>query len=326
MQRGDEWETTPVAALNTFCQGATLTFRAVVKPEDSCSVVWQDEAGKEIGSSDTLKHSFPNSTSLQTTTLYAFCKGSSSLEKKTVSIAFIQNSHVTVSAEGGYQPPTPKLSACSPGAVAAEDMELNVNACLTDGQWNARLDDLNGMYSSQSMLVPPASDVNGNTTQNNFCQQVKGLLGWGLNNGSCDAYEEQWNSLEAVQAHERVHEQDMLPALESAIPICQQSVENNLKIDDTVGMTPNMAGSLLNDIHNGIFKTIKGWCIAEWGRISKDMGDKAHECRTRRAERPFYNQRISEICTLATEKGWRTLEPENCLECTNPPLALPICD
>ena len=131
LQRCDDWETMPVAALNAVCQGATLTFRAVVTPAGGCSVVWQDEAGQVIGSGTEWSYAFPTSQ-----TISAMCQGTA--QQQSASIIIIENPKITSEQVLAQKTTTCAIPVerCILGYVCKNIVDISISACLGNKDGN----------------------------------------------------------------------------------------------------------------------------------------------------------------------------------------------
>ena len=311
LKRGDGWETTPVEALQSVCQGATLTFRAVVEPAGGCTVVWTDSEGTAIGTGEMLTHSFPASH-----TIAARCQDAPASEKRSVLATVLDNSLLSedsIAVQGGY-PPSVSLDECVFGQVWQEDVNLDFSVCLDNGIWKPTLTEVTGYYSRQTH-VENSKEVEGTFPQETtFCPQVSDL-----NNVPPSCYG--WMMEKAILAHEYEHEKDQESALQSAVNIrCETEVEA-LGASDELGISQPHAHS---NIRNGdVYNAVYNRCLDKWRNIAGEMGNEAHTCRTKRAERNVVNPKIEAICETAFSNwpiAWNA-----CPVCKFGPLSIPSC-
>ena len=101
----------------------------------------------------------------------------------------------------------------------------------------------------------------GNTTQENFCEQLRGIemLGKDLSapNGATA-----WYMVEAVEAHEHVHEAHLLPALQSAVGLIVPPIEQ-ITIPDDGSMDPEPAAAAHQADPRYVWEA--GFAKAKWG-------------------------------------------------------------
>ena len=310
LQRGDDWEETPVEALDYVCQGATLTFRAVVEPAGGCTVVWKDEDGGELGTGEELSHAFSAPQ-----TIFAGCQEASAVES--VSVAVLENSPLpenNVSLEEIAEC-SQEIDRCTLGYVCKEHIEISVSACLGSGNWQPIMTDVVGHYVRHVSFPPEIQDVTGNTAQENFCHQIRDLR-----DPHCPAVGDMghWYSLAAVNAHEDVHVGDLLPALQQTVKFPCESNTEKIRISDVFGRSQAQA---IEKIKTELSVTeVDNACQEQWYSYVNING----ECPSMQAEINTINPMLGAICATALTNWPETWE--NCLECRLDPLQVPVCE
>ena len=74
---------------------------------------------------------------------------------------------------------------------------------------------LAGLWSQQTRLMPGQEEItgpSGDTTHENFCEPLRGMEMLGKEPGAPNGATA-WYMVEAVEAHEHVHEEHLLPAV-----------------------------------------------------------------------------------------------------------------
>lgn len=210
-----------------------------------------------------------------------------------------------VTATPGAIPSRP-LEANKYGRTWPESVDISMSACSDGTNWRAILTSLSGNYSVQTRLLPGpppqenVTGINGNTTQANFCDQVTALASLG-NTGD-------WYMIQAIIDHEKVHETEMQPALQTVQGGIQADVEA-LTIADT-GQTIEQAVAEIQALPN--FAGAKESAEQRWVAEAARLGDLDHRPggRTEIAEHNVVDPMISSVCSYANSNNWGA-----CLAC-----------
>ena len=206
---------------------------------------------------------------------------------------------------GATPSPSHQLQPCLYGATYPENVGVSIRACSDGANWHAILTGLNGNYSLQKRLLPnyppdpPQQEVTGpggNTTQQDFCDQVSELNDLGYCPGV-------WYMLQAVVAHEHVHELHLLPAMQTVAPQVETEVEGisvpdsgqneqeaiaEIEASPDFSMAKDDAFRLWNDEYNRLWPpdhTPGGQCDIEEHKVVDPM--------------------VNWICPYATANNWQ---------------------
>ena len=145
-----------------------------------------------------------------------------------------------------------KIAASEPlpddkwGQTEPEAVEITITAVQRNGSWMPQVTGLLGLYSLQARRMPGQEEVtgpSGNTTQATFCEQLRSLEMLGIDR-SAPNMATPWYMLEAVVVHEQVHEQHLLPALQSAARLIAPTIEQ-ISIPDDGTMDADAAAAAL---------------------------------------------------------------------------------
>ena len=115
-------------------------------------------------------------------------------------------------------PSKPGLDPANFGETEPEGVDVTIRAVQQGGAWVPEVTMIAGRYSIDTRLMPDQQQVtgpSGNTTEANFRAQLDSLQAHGKDGHGGAA---PWYMIEAVEAHEHVHEQRLLPALEQTVP------------------------------------------------------------------------------------------------------------
>jgi hypothetical protein len=121
-------------------------------------------------------------------------------------------------------PSKPGLDPANFGETEPHDVAVTIGAVQQGGAWVPEVTMIAGHYSIETRLMPNQQQVtgpSGNTTEENFRAQLDSLQARGKDGHGGAA---PWYMIEAVEAHEHVHEQRLLPALEQTVPSILQDV------------------------------------------------------------------------------------------------------
>lgn len=201
--------------------------------------------------------------------------------------------------------PAHQLQPNEYGATATENLYIGITACSDGTNWRAILTELDGHYSEQWRLLPgppPQQGVTGpggNTTEQNFCEQVKALNCLGLS--SCLGYYPVWYMLQAVLAHENVHAAHMTPALQIVAPSIETAVEA-LSVPDS-GQTVAEAVDQIRA--SGNFDDVMLAAFGAWSAKYGELGQNDENGDTQRAEHLVVDPKINEICQYANANAWQ---------------------
>src|SRR6266487_197541 len=144
--------------------------------------------------------------------------GTITIEEIVFNVQSIDPNNITV--EEVVPGPSHYLSCEQHGAIWTESVDIGVSACFDGTYWRAILTSLKGNYSVLAQLETcptPQQEVTGpgsggNTTQQNYCEQVRTLNGlYAFNPGG-------WYMLEADYASQYAHDQHLRPTLQSVGP------------------------------------------------------------------------------------------------------------
>lgn len=165
------------------------------------------------------------------------------------------------------------------------------------GQWGAILTGLKGRYSLQARLLPGQQEVTGiggNTTPTNFCDQVTQLNALGM------VLPSNWYMLQAVIAHEQVHEAHFLPALRDVALQIEASIEVLSVADTGQGQT-----QAIQDIYAlPEFLTAKDNAQQIWLARILILAANDHNGPTDAAEHAVVDPMIASICAYANANNW----------------------
>ncbi len=137
--------------------------------------------------------------------------------------------------------------------------------------------------------------MGGNSTQNNFCLQEAELNA--LSVGYCPP---NWYMIEAVQAHENVHQQHIQPSLSTVLPNIP-ALFTSLSVPNT-GQTEEQAINqimALSDYQTALDNTLQTW-LTEYH--SEDAND--HNGATQAAEHTVVDPMVIAICNYAKSLNW----------------------
>jgi hypothetical protein len=115
-------------------------------------------------------------------------------------------------------PSKPGLDPAHFGETEPEGVDVAIRAVQQGGAWVPEATMIAGRYSLDTRLMRDQHQVtgpSGNTTEENFRAQLDSLQAHGKDGHGGAA---PWYMIEAVEAHEHVHEQRLLPALEQTVP------------------------------------------------------------------------------------------------------------
>ena len=115
-------------------------------------------------------------------------------------------------------PSKPGLDPANFGETEPEGVDVAIRAVQQGGAWVPEPTAITGRYSIETRLMPGQQEVtgpSGNTTEENFRAQLDSLEAHGKDGHGGAA---PWYMIGAVEAHEHVHEQRLLPALEQVVP------------------------------------------------------------------------------------------------------------
>lgn len=205
--------------------------------------------------------------------------------------------------------PSNALGPSTYGLTFPERVDVDITAHLdkATGNWSPKVNKVTGHYSLQARLLPGQQEVTGpggNTSQANFCDQVKELKALGFGAGVAT-----WYMLNAVVKHEKVHASRFEPALKAAKPGIVSSIES-ITLPNAPGMTkaqaitqfradPNFQAALVN--------AQQLWLAEILTRVA---GDHAAGGPTDQAEHKVVDPMIKKICNHAKSKKW-----PNCPAC-----------
>jgi len=226
---------------------------------------------------------------------------------------------VPVKVEGAVnQAPVLRLTVVDPshpvadhewGMVGVEGVKVKIGACRNGDNWCAVLLVLEGCYSYQARLLDGVAEVTGpggNTTADNYCDQVTGLS---VLLGNASAYG--WYILSAVRAHEDVHQAHLAPALDAVAHSIEVLLEA-LCVAHATGMTPAQAISQITS--SSSFDFSLAMAGAAFGNQYSELSEHDHDGATAAAERSAVTPMITAICRAATTNGWITT-PLDCPYC-----------
>jgi len=139
-------------------------------------------------------------------------------------------------------PAKPGLDPSNFGETEPQSVNVLIQAVQQGGAWVPEVTMIAGHYSIDTRLMPNQQQVtgpSGNTTEENFRAQLDSLEAHGKDGHGGAA---PWYMIEAVQAHEQVHEQRLLPALEQTVPsilreVAAVSIPDNGTLDAAAATT-----------------------------------------------------------------------------------------
>ncbi|WP_221392464.1 S1 family peptidase [Dyadobacter sp. NIV53] len=218
--------------------------------------------------------------------------------------------NVTTSVAAGAAPSN-ALNATTWGLTFPENVVVTICAYRVAGNWQAALLTVRGNYSLQSRLLAGVAEVTGpppgNTTEGNYCAQITELD---------SLFGTHWYMLSAVTAHEQVHANHFLPALNDAtvLGVLRTAIEG-LTVPHVAGM--NQAGAIAAITGSAAFATALVNAQANWlTRIlllaANDHGPGGVFSRTSPtsvAELAVVNPMIARICAHRTANGWAACPP-----------------
>jgi len=187
------------------------------------------------------------------------------------------------------------------GYTDTEQILIDITACSDGMVWTACLTGLTGEYSLRARLLPPnqqeVTGPTGNTTDGNYCDQVTELSALGYNAATA-----QWYMLQAVQAHEQVHADKLLPALQAVSPAIEAKIAA-LSVPDT-GQGKEIAVAEIKgsaEFIQAVQEAFELWDAEFTTRIEHDHDPGGP---TDTAEHAVVDPMIKSICDNAKENGW----------------------
>lgn len=150
------------------------------------------------------------------------------------------------------------------GMTDVETVDLTIGASLDSCVWTAVLISAKGNYSLQARLVSGCTEIGGNTTASNYCNQVFDLKNLGGSNT--------WYMLSAVVAHENVHASHLEPGLNNALASIEAAVKA-LTVPAT-GQTKAQAISQLRALAD--FQTARTNAKGYWGNAYYNLALNDH--------------------------------------------------
>ena len=188
------------------------------------------------------------------------------------------------------------------GLTLPEDVVVNLTANLVGGRWYAAVTNVTGRYSKQLRLLPGVTEVTGpggNSTPWNYAHQVTDLRAGTPRHGA-------WFMLRAVDEHESIHAQRMLPALQAVEPIIQGFFAG-LSVPATAAVNSAPAAIAALQLAPG-YQATRQQAYARWRQsymnlIAHDHG-AAHNGPAYVAEQAITTPMINAINTFAWYYGW----------------------
>jgi hypothetical protein len=299
---------------NVMCIGESLRIKNI-EDNPKCCYSWKSiPADLEVSD---LKTSEITVKPERTTTYILTVVGPDFTSKKTdqVTINVIKNgdflaSNVTLLPVAPSPDALSLLSNDTYGVTYPEEVIIEISACSDGENWSAVVTGIQGNYSLQVRLKPGVKEVtgpNGNSTQSNYCDQVKDLIGLAI-----DA--DNWYRIAAVQAHEEVHLSRFKPALKEVENKIETLIEG-ISVKD-IGQTQTQATEQILELPAFINASTQSkalWFSTVIERVKYDHFTKsggigpAYE-----AEQRVTLGLIIEICDYAKKQNW-----PKCTYCIN---------
>ena len=181
---------------------------------------------------------------------------------------------------------TQTLDACHLGRTWTEGVTFTIAACRNGDKWNAVLISLTGNYSQKVDLgsLQEVTGPGGNTTTNNFCDQIANLK-----HHFCDG---NWYMKSAVQAHEDVHLTHFEPSLRNSLATIELMVEE-LSVPNE-GQDEASAISAIECLPG--FDDAKKSALNYWWSEISPLADNDHNGATETAEQAVVDPMINSIC------------------------------
>jgi hypothetical protein len=190
--------------------------------------------------------------------------------------------------------------------------EIEVDLCSDGDNWRPILKNVVGPYSIQYRLVPGVQEVTGvggNTSENNHCIQVENMDN--ISKRIVPFLPMNWYILEAVQKHEEVHEEKLLPSLLQTVVTQEASIEAVITYIEDTGQSLETAKQQWQDKNYAASasKLYLTWTVAVTTAAANDHSPGG---LTEQAERAVVVPIIKDICCHAKDEGWT-----NCVYCSS---------
>jgi autonomous glycyl radical cofactor GrcA len=247
--------------------------------------------------------------------------GTITIEEIVYNVQSLDPNNVTV--EEAAPGPSHYLECQEHGKIWTESVDVGVSACFNGTYWRAILTSLKGHYSvlaqletcpsPQQEVTGPESD--GNTTQENYCEQVRTL------NGLSAYTPGGWYMLEADYARQYAHVPHLRPTLQSVAP----EIGNDIQAITVSAQSEQEAIDLIKA--SAAFANAKTRALTSWDNAflplkpEDDVFGGAGDI----AEHEVVDPMISTICAYANAHGWNnTNQPcDVCGPPSTPPPAAP---
>ncbi len=215
---------------------------------------------------------------------------------------------------------------CSPEAIKISNPPFFY---LKEDKWYPYIDKVEGEYFFDWRLIEGQQEVTGpggNTTEDNYCEQIMVMGSIPKYNHGPDYrnyYDRQkaagqpiWYMLEAVRAHEKVHEPDVIDAfLNGGL---KDSITLYLKKELIFDDQPHKSFSEIENenfvILDYAIDRIQNELIERWLDIALKYAGRDHNPggAAEQAEYVVIDPMIDQICNYAKIGKWKTCEPDIC--------------
>ena len=218
-------------------------------------------------------------------------------ETDEVEIRIVDNGTATSSVASGAIP-SPPFDPNEYGFVIPVRVDVDITACLDGPDWKVIVTSITGNYSKRVRLVPGVDQVtgpNGNTSNTNFCNQIIDLKTLGEEGIG-------WYMIEAVEAHERVHEVKFDPALNSVKAVIEAEFEK-LSVPN---FNQSQRAAIATIKSSPGFTAAKNKALLLWNGEFQILVSDDHlpGGATDNAELGVVTPMINRICTHAKNNSW----------------------
>ncbi|HEX7149871.1 MAG TPA: carboxypeptidase-like regulatory domain-containing protein [Thermoanaerobaculia bacterium] len=204
---------------------------------------------------------------------------------------------VQVPAPAGFLPAT-WYGRCAP-----VDMKAVVEARCDNGNWKAVVTDLQGQYSIVWRLFSGQAEITtGSTTATNYCDQARQLADLGM------SAPHTWYVLSAVEAHEKVHETRLEPALQAVLPQIK-TLFDAITLPILKGETDAQGTARIRALPQTQTALTQAFALWEAEYNRRILNDHTTGGPTDSAESAITAPLRTQICTTAVTNTWPACAP-----------------